>query len=158
MPITDTRLTATESLRSEQETLLAGKLYAGTKQQNQAAALTITAVLQEGSNPDTMEVEVTVTGGQFGQVFNLEVWFSESALGAGLTATAYSGTMAANTGEILTTLTAKKHFIVTTATGGIFVGIVTDTGNSAGQYACIKHPLTGATIVSNVSSASTWGS
>ena len=86
----------------------------------------------------------TLTG-----VRSLEVWLSDSAAGAGLTATTASGTVQAKSGEgtVLTALTAKKHIALQTKAAGTFVLEITDSAKT-GFYVCVKNPLTGLAAVS----------
>jgi hypothetical protein len=104
--------------------------------------ITVTAVDANG---------VTVTGVQ-----ELELWMSESAVGAGLTADTYSGSLVAVTGTILETVTAKKHFRVLTHTTGVFVGSLTDSAKPADQYVAVKKPI-GAALKMSAATAALWG-
>ena len=80
---------------------------------------------------------------------NLEVWLSDAATGAGLTATSASGTVTAKaaSGTVLTALTAKKHIVVQTKADGIFILEITDTAKT-GFYVAAALPSTGAPIIS----------
>lgn len=70
-----------------------------------------------------------------------DLYFAEDADGTTITSAAYSGTLVASTGAIVTTLTAKKHFkLVTDPTTGTFVGSLTDTAETALQYAVAVNP------------------
>jgi hypothetical protein len=73
-------------------------------------------------------------------VFNLAAYFSSSAVGANLTAAAFSGTLAATTGAVLTAFVAAKYFDVITDATGKFVGVLTDTAKTQGQYLVIPRP------------------
>lgn len=62
----------------------------------------------------------------------LLVWLSDSATGAGLTATAASGTVQAKAGsQDLGVLTAKKALMVQTSAAGAYVLEITDTAKTA---------------------------
>jgi hypothetical protein len=104
--------------------------------------ITVTAVDASGT---------TVTG-----VHELDLWLSESAVGAGLTADTYSGSLVAVTGSLLETITAKKHFTVLTHTTGVFVGSLTDTAKPADQYVAVKKPI-GAALKVSAATAALWG-
>lgn len=98
--------------------------------------------------------DVTITvkdaaGSTLAGIRNLDVWLSDAATGAGLTAVTASGTVQAKTGEgtDLTALTAKKHLKVQTKAAGTYVLEITDTAKT-GFYVCVKNPLTGAPVVS----------
>lgn len=70
-----------------------------------------------------------------------DLYFAENSAGTTITTTAYSGTLVASTGAIVTTITAKKHFkVITDPTTGTFVGSLTDTSETAGQYAVAVSP------------------
>jgi hypothetical protein len=86
----------------------------------------------------------TLAGGR-----NLELWLSDAATGLGITGTAASGTVAAKaaSGTVLTAYTAKKHMSIQTLATGVFVLAITDTAKT-GFYVAVRHPLTGAPIVS----------
>lgn len=118
-----------------------------------ATTVTVTAVAG-ASNVSTVTVTVkdasgaTVTG-----VHLLDLWTASDAAGTTISTTAYSGTLAADTGTILETLIAKHHFAILTASTGIWAGSLTDTAKTA-DYIAVKKPL-GAGIV--VSSAAAYG-
>jgi hypothetical protein len=88
-------------------------------------------------------------------VRELEVYFSDSATGVGLTATAFSGTLAATTGVIKDTPTAAKSFVVLTDATGKFVGVLTATGKPATVYTAVVNP-DGLVVVSPISGTN-WG-
>jgi hypothetical protein len=83
----------------------------------------------------------TMTG-----VRELELWFSDSPTSGVLTSTAYSGTLVAVTGALLTTLTAKKHFTVVTDATGVFVGSLTATAKPATEYVWVRKPIGGRPV------------
>jgi predicted RecA/RadA family phage recombinase len=98
--------------------------------------------------------EVTVTprdaaGAALTGVRNFDVWLSDAATGAGLTATTASGTVTAKSSEgvVLNTFTAKKHLGVQTKAAGTFVLEITDSAKT-GFYVCVKNPATGLVSVS----------
>ena len=70
-------------------------------------------------------------------VFNLDVWLSDAATGAGLTATTASGGIAAETagGAIFGTMTASKAVFVQTNASGAFVLRIVDSAKT-GFYPC----------------------
>ena len=116
-----------------------------------AAPATVTfAIAAGGANVSEVTITVkdaagtTLAGGR-----NLEVWLSDAATGLGITGTTASGTVTAKSasGTVLTALTAKKHLAVQTLTTGVFILEITDTAKT-GFYVAVKHPLTGAPIVS----------
>ena len=97
--------------------------------------------------------EVTITvkdaaGATIADVFNLTIWLSDAATGAGLTGTSASGTVQAKSasGADLGTLTAKKALVVQTLATGIYILEITDTAKT-GFYPCAALPSTGATVV-----------
>lgn len=87
----------------------------------------------------------------------VEVFISRSAVGAGLTATAASGALAATTGAILTALTAKKHIIAVTDANGVLVLTLTDTAKTEGEYFIVKLPGTGKLVVSAATVTASYG-
>lgn len=104
-----------------------------------AQTVTVTAVAG-ASNVSTITVTVkdgagaTVTG-----VHSLLLWTASDAAGTTVSATAYSGSIVAGTGTILTTETAKHVFEILTASTGIFVGSLTDTAKTA-DYIAVRNP------------------
>ncbi len=98
-----------------------------------------------GSN--VCEVTVTVVdgaGAAIAKVFTLDLWLSDAASGAGLTATSASGNVEAKTssGVVLQAVTAKKHLRVQTLATGVFVLSITDTAKTAFKV-CVSNPATG---------------
>lgn len=75
-------------------------------------------------------------------VRQIEFFLSDAATGAGLTATAASGTVAPVTGTLLTALTAKKHLICQTDATGTLVVAITDTAKT-GFYPCVNGSFDG---------------
>jgi hypothetical protein len=97
--------------------------------------------------------EVTFTvqdaaGATIAGVFNLDIWLSDAASGAGLTATSASGAVAAKSasGADLGTLTAKKALRVQTLATGIYTLSITDAAKT-GFYPCAQVPGLGRTNV-----------
>lgn len=97
--------------------------------------------------------DVTITlvdgnGAAVTAVHNIDVWLSDAASGAGLTAATASGTVtnAASSGIVLTTYTAKKALRVQTLATGVFVLEITDTAKTA-FYVCAA--LNGRAVVSS---------
>jgi hypothetical protein len=104
-----------------------------------------------GSN--VAEVTITVkdgAGNAIAAVHNLDVWLSDAATGAGLTATTASGAVAAKTssGTDLGTLTTKKALRVQTLATGVYTLSITDTAKT-GFYVCASLPGTGKAKVSS---------
>lgn len=98
--------------------------------------------------------EVTITvkdaaGSTIAAVHNLDIWLSDAATGAGLTATTASGAVAAKSasGTDLGTLTAKKALRVQTLATGVYILSITDTAKT-GFYICAALPSAGKAIVS----------
>ena len=83
-------------------------------------------------------------GAAMARVRNLEVWLSDAATGAGLTATTASGTVTtkASEGAVLTALTAKKHIKLQTKVAGTAILQITDAAKT-GFYVCVENPATG---------------
>lgn len=115
-----------------------------------------TATLAWSAGNSTDEANITITvkdaaGATIAAAHRLEVYLSESTTCQGLTADAYSGALTAETGNILTALTAKKHVLANTATTGILVLSLVDSANPADQYACVITPRSGKPVVSAAS-------
>lgn len=81
----------------------------------------------------------------------LLVWLSDSATGAGLTATGASGTVQAKSasGADFGVLTAKKALIAQPLGTGIYTLEITDTAKT-GFYVCVQDPYSGQVNVSRV--------
>ena len=108
--------------------------------------------------------EVTITvkdyaGDTIAGVFNMDVWLSDAATGAGITGTTASGTVTAKaaSGAVLDTYTAKKALHVQTLATGVFILEITDSAKTA-FYVCAQVPGTGATAVSTVLATGDYGS
>lgn len=107
--------------------------------------------------------EVTITvkdaaAATIASVFNLDVWLSDAATGAGLTGTTASGTVQAKaaSGADIGTYTSKKALRVQTLATGIYILEITDTAKT-GFYPCATLPSTGATIVGTQLVAGNYG-
>lgn len=108
------------------------------------------------------EVTLTVVdaaGVAIAEVFNLDVWLSDAATGAGLTGTLASGTVQvkAASGADLEEVTAKKHLRVQTLADGTYVLEITDTAKTQ-FYVCAKIPGTGKTAISTQLQTADYGS
>lgn len=119
---------------------------------NDGAPADVTFAAAQGST-NICNVTLTVkdaAGATLAGIRNLEVWLSDAATGAGLTATTASGTVTAKSGEgtVLTALTAKKHIIVQTKADGTFILEITDSAKTA-FYVCAALPGTGVPEVSS---------
>lgn len=68
----------------------------------------------------------------------LDLYFSNSAVGANITPTTYSGSLVATTGAILATVVAAKVFTVLTDATGKFVGSLTATAKPVGEYVVVR--------------------
>ena len=86
-------------------------------------------------------VTVTIkdgTGAAVAKPTNIDVWLSDAATGAGLTATTASGAVAAGaSGADLGTLTTKKALRSQTTATGVYILSVTDSAKT-GFYPCIS--------------------
>ncbi len=81
-------------------------------------------------------------------VFNFDLWLSDAATGAGLTATTASGAVAVKTssGVDLATLVSKKALRVQTLATGVYILSITDAAKT-GFYPCAQVPGVGTTMV-----------
>ena len=114
----------------------------------------VSIALAASATTDGMDITITVEdglGNTIAAVHQLEVYMSEAATGAGLTADTYSGDLTATTGSIQETVTSKKHWRVQTAATGIFAATLVDSGNPADQYVVVKDPNSSGVFVSEVS-------
>jgi hypothetical protein len=98
--------------------------------------------------------EVTVTvrdarGNAIAGVFNFDLWLSDAATGAGLTATSASGAVAAksSSGTDLSVFSPKKAIRVQTLATGVYVLSITDTAKT-GFRVCAQVPGLDKTVVS----------
>lgn len=123
-----------------------------------ASASDVTIDLAAGAS-NAMLITITAkdaAGNTVAAVHELELHFSTSAVGANVTATAYSGTLVASTGALAVTVTAAKVFRLLTDANGIFVGSLTATGKPATEYVAVKKPGSASLKVS-VASGVLWG-
>lgn len=116
---------------------------------NMPANLTFAAA---AGGTNVAEVTITVkdaAGATIAGVFNLDVWLSDAATGAGLTGTTASGTVTAKSasGAVIGTDTSKKALRVQTLATGVFILEITDTAKT-GFYVCAQLPSVGSTKVS----------
>lgn len=76
--------------------------------------------------------------------FTLDIWLSDAATGAGLTATTASGAVAAKaaSGADFSTFVSKKALRVQTLATGIYILSITDTAKT-GFYVCAQLPGNG---------------
>jgi len=114
-----------------------------------AAATLAFAAAAGGAN--VCEVTITVrdaAGATIAEAFNLDVWLSDAATGAGLTGTSASGAVAAKaaSGTDLSTYVAKKALRVQTLATGVYILSITDAAKT-GFYPCGTCPGTGRTVV-----------
>lgn len=104
----------------------------------------VAATFVEAAGVATDEALVTVTltdvaGTAVAAKTTCEVWYSDNATGAAVQTTAASGTVELDSGTVMVTYTAKKHFLVETDATGQFIISAIDTGNQAG-YLAVKLP------------------
>jgi hypothetical protein len=116
-----------------------------------ASNLTLAFSIAAGS-ANVSEVTITVkdgAGATVAAVYNLDVWLSDAATGAGLTGTTASGAVAAKaaSGIDLVAYTAKKAIRVQTLATGVYILSITDTAKT-GFYVCGQAPGTGKAVVS----------
>lgn len=168
---TDVRICAGDTPTAADEVLLAnvakdfrfsGKvantIHATTATLAATSASDVTIDLAAGA-ANAMLITVTAkdaAGATVAAIHELELHFSTSAVGANVTATAYSGTLVASTGALAVTVTAAKVFRILTDANGIFVGSLTATGKPATEYVAVKKPGSASLKVS-VASGVLWG-
>jgi hypothetical protein len=115
------------------------------------------AIAAGGAN--VSEVTITIvdeTGATVPGVHHFDLWLSDAATGAGLTATTASGavTAKASSGADLGALTAKKMLRAQTKTTGVFVLSITDTVKT-GFFVCARlSELTGVKVAPQLVTAS----
>lgn len=110
----------------------------------------VTIVYATGVGTDNIRVTLTVvdaTATVITDAFSLDVWISDSANGEVLTSTAASGALTIITGEQREEVTAKKHIRICTDENGVALLDLVDSANTTGEYFCVKHPTTGATLL-----------
>jgi|SRR6185369_2319454 len=88
-------------------------------------------------------------GNPIAGLFNLALWLSDDAAGAGLCAATATGTVQAKaaSGTVLGAMTAKKSMDITTLVDGSFTLEITDTAKSL-VYIAANVPATGLAVVS----------
>lgn len=135
----------------------AGMKNGGVPFVNSETVPTQVTFAEAAGGTDVCEVTITLVDGDGVAVANagmVDVWLSDAATGAGLTATTASGTVTAksSSGVVIDTYTAKKALKVQTLATGVFVLEVTDTANT-GFYVCAQNPYTGEVFVSSAVTA-----
>lgn len=89
-------------------------------------------------------------------VMNFDLWLSDAATGAGLTATTASGTVAAGaSGADVATLTSKKALRVQSNASGVYILAITDSAKTAFKV-CAQMP-DGAVIVGATLATANYG-
>jgi hypothetical protein len=115
------------------------------------------ALAAGGTNVMQATLQVTdADGNPVKKVFAIDFWMSEAATGIGLTGDTYSGSLTHTTGSALQEVVAKKHYRSLTDANGKLVFTITDTAEPADQYVAVRHPMTGAVVVSGASGTN-WG-
>lgn len=114
-------------------------------------------VATDGSNKTKVTCQlVDIEGASVAQVMNMDLWLSDAATGAGLTATAASGAVAAGSaGADIATLTSKKALRVQTDATGVYILSITDTGKTAYKV-CAQMP-DGAVVVGATLATASYG-
>ena len=108
-------------------------------------------VSTDGSNKTKVTCQlVDIEGTSVSKVMNFDLWLSDAATGAGLTATTASGAVAAGTsGADIATLTSKKALRVQSNASGVYILSITDTAKTAFKV-CAQMPdgevIVGATL------------
>lgn len=123
---------------------------------NDDVAANVTIAYAAGNSTDELNATITVVdaaGVAIDAIHTLEVYISDDADGSGLTATSASGALTAETGTILTALTAKKHIKANTAATGVLVLSLVDSANTAGERVCVVNPVNGKVIVGDATVA-----
>lgn len=152
----DTTLTVAGAVNVTGALKINGTTLSSTAAQLDAAAsgasnLTLAFSIAAGS-ANVSEITIAVkdgAGATVAGVYNLDVWLSDAASGAGLTGTTASGAVAAKaaSGVDLVAYTAKKAIRVQTLATGIYVLSITDSAKT-GFYVCGQAPGTGKAVVS----------
>ena len=128
---------------------------------NTAVPVTV-AIAAAAGGANVCEVTFTVqspAGTTLAGVWNLDIWLSDAATGAGLTGTSASGTVQAKSasGADLEVMSAKKALRVQTLATGLYTLEITDSAKTA-FYPCVQNPASGATIVGTVLATADYGS
>ena len=115
---------------------------------NSPAGFEMTAVAAAANVTEVTIQAVDQNGDAIAAVVQFDLWLSDSAAGAGHSATAASGTVQAKSasGLVVATQVAKKALTVQTLATGAFVLEITDTAKTAYKV-CARAPGTGKTIV-----------
>ena len=110
----------------------------------------VTIAYATGVGTDNIRVTMTVVDSAAAAItdaFHLDVWISDSANGEVLTSTAATGALTAITGVQLEEVTAKKHVRFMSDANGVLLLDLVDSNTTAGEYFCVKHPTTGASVI-----------
>ena len=110
----------------------------------------VTIAYATGVGTDNIRVTMTVVDSAAAAItdtFLLDVWISDSANGEVLTSTAATGALTLITGEQREEVTAKKHIRISTDENGVALLDLVDSNTTAGEYFCVKHPTTGASVI-----------
>jgi hypothetical protein len=111
--------------------------------------IVITNAQGASSNIANVSFQVTdLSGKPIAQVFNFDVWLSDAASGAGLTATTPSGGIAAvaNDGIVWSVATASKAIRAQTNAAGLLVLAITDTAKT-GFYPVAQNFNSGEAVI-----------
>jgi hypothetical protein len=143
------------------QTVEAGTTFnvAGILQVGGVSAPASVTLTPAAAGANVSEVTITVKDGAgvtLPGVFNFDLWLSDAASGAGLTATTASGAVAAkaSSGADLGAFTAKKALRCQTLATGVYTLSITDSSKT-GFYVCAS--VAGRTFVSAQLSAGSYG-
>ncbi len=144
LKLAGTAVSATAAEVNELDGMIAGFTFAAASAGANIAEVTITAKQADGSTTVASPV-----------IFHL--WLSDAATGAGLTATAASGTVTVKSasGAVIGTLTSKKSLVVQALATGVFTLEITDTAKTA-FYVCAQSPH-GETKIATVLATGDYG-
>lgn len=115
----------------------------------------VTVAYAASSTTDGIEATFTVVDENSDTIAEdivLECWVSDQADGIDLTSTSASGALTAAAGSIHSALTAKKH-VIGVAESGVLTLLLVDSANTADEYFCVKHPVTGRIILGDATVA-----
>jgi hypothetical protein len=126
---------------------------------NMPSTVTIAAA---AGGANVSEVTYTVkdaAGSTIAGVFTFDVFLSDAATGAGLTATSASGTVTVKSasGAVIGTDTSKKALRIQTLATGVFILEITDSAKTQ-FYPCAVMTSTGATVVGTQLETADYGS
>lgn len=115
---------------------------------NDPASVTFTPAAGSANVSEVTFTVVDADGVAIAGVFNMDIWLSDAATGAGLTTTTASGAVAAkaSSGVDLVTLVSKKALRVQTKADGTYILSITDSAKTA-FLPCAQVPGTGKTSV-----------